>query len=69
MDDHLGILQQRIEAAAIGAQRATEQAKGVRREIYQREKKYLNAGENYRRVCEQAGVGLVAQSQNEAVSG
>ena len=69
MDDHLGILQQGIQAAAIGAQRAFEQAERVGGEIHQREKKDLHAGENHRRVGEQARIGLVTQAQDEAVSG
>ena len=37
MDDHLGILQQRIQAAAVGAQRAFEQAERIGGEIYQQQ--------------------------------
>ena len=46
MDDHLGILQQRIQAAAVGAQRAFEQAEGVGGEIDEQQEKDLHAGEN-----------------------
>ena len=69
MDDHLGILQKRIEAAAVGAQRAFQQAERVRGEVHQRQKENLHAGENDRRVGEEARIGLVAQAQDEAVSG
>ena len=69
VDDHLGILQQRIQAAAVGAQRAFEKAKGIRGEIHEREKKYLHASQNNGGVREQAWIGFVAQSQDKAVSG
>ena len=44
--DHLGILQKRIEAAAIGAHGAFEQTEGIGGEVHQREKKNLHGGEN-----------------------
>ena len=69
VDDHLGILEQGIEAAAIGAHGALEQPERIGGEIYQSKKKYLHARQNYRRVGEQAGIGFVAQAEDEAVSG
>ncbi len=47
MDDHLGILQKRIQAAAVRAQRALQQAERVGGEVHQREKKDLHASQNH----------------------
>ena len=43
MDDHLRILQERIEAGAVWAERAFEEAEGIGGEIDEREKEDLNA--------------------------
>ena len=69
VDHHLGILQKRIQSAAIGAERPFEQAEGIGGKVDQREKENLHSGENDRGVGEEAGIGFVAQTENEAVSG
>ena len=69
MDDHLSVLQQRIQAAAVGAQRAFEQAERIGGEIYQQQEEDLYAGQNYRGVGVEARIGFIAQAEDEAVSG
>jgi hypothetical protein len=46
MNHHLGILQERVEAAAVGTQRAFEQSKGIRGDVDQSQKENLYAGEH-----------------------
>ena len=69
MNDHLGILEKRIEAAAIGAQWAFEQAEGVGGKVHQGQEENLYAGENDPGVGKKAGIGFVAQAEDEGVAG
>ena len=69
MNHHLGILQQRIQAAAVGADRAFEQAERIGGEVQQQQKENLHARQNHRGVGEEARIGLVAQAQNESIGG
>src|SRR5262249_38534745 len=69
MDDHLGILQERIESAAVGTKWAFDEAEGIRGETYQREKENLDASQNHRRVGEKAGISFVPETKDECVSG
>ena len=69
MDDHLGILQERVKAGAVGAQRAFEQAEGIGCDIYQGKKEDLYSGENDGSVSKETRIGLVAKAEDEGVSG
>src|ERR1700739_2743732 len=69
MDDHLGILQKRVEAAAVGTERAFEQPKGIRSDIDESQKENLNASQDDRGVGKEARIGLIAKAENKAVSG
>ncbi len=69
VNHHLGILQQRVQTASIGPERAIKQAEWPGGEVYEREKKDLHASQNYRSVSEEARVSLVAQTKNESVGG
>jgi len=69
MNDHLGILEKRIEAAAVGAERALDEPEGIGSEVYQQEKEDLDCGDDDRGVGEQALVGFVAKPEDEGVSG
>jgi len=69
MDDHLGILQKRIQSGAILRKRALNNAKGMSGEIQNEEKENLHCGDYHRSVREQALIGLVAQAENESVAG
>ena len=68
MDNHLGILQQRIETTSVGPERTLEQAEGIRGEVDEREEEDLHCGEDDGRIGEEARVGFVAQAEDEAVT-
>ena len=67
VDDHLRILQQRIQSVAVGGQRALHQRERMRREVQQQKKEDLNRGDDDRGVGEQPRIGLVPQAQDQAV--
>ena len=69
MDDHLGILQEGIEAAAVGAERAFEQSEGLGGEIDQRKKENLYGSENDRGVSEKTRIGFISEAKDKTVSG
>ena len=69
MDDHLGILQKRIQAGAIGGKRALHDGEGVRGKIQNQQKENLHRGDDHGSVGEQPLIGLVAQAENESVAG
>ncbi len=50
MDDHLGILQQRIQTVAVGRDRALHQSKRMRSEIHQQQEEDLHGRDDGRRV-------------------
>ena len=69
MDDHLGILEERIEAGAVGGQRSLFESEGARGEVEDQEKKDLDAGDDDRGIGEEALIGLVAEAENESIAG
>ena len=69
MDDHLGILEKRIQAGAIGGQSALHDGERVRGKIQNQQKENLHRGDHYGRVGEEALIGLVAQAENESIAG
>ena len=69
MDDHLGILEKRVQTGAVGAKRAIEKAEGIRSEIDEREEEDLNCCDDYGGVREKAGIRFVAKAKNEAIGG
>jgi len=69
MDNHLGILQERIESAAVGTEWALDEAEGIRGETHQREKENLDASQNHGRVGEEAGISFVPEAKDECISG
>ena len=68
MNDHLGILQQRIQAGAIGGKRALHHGKRMRGKIQNQQKENLHRGDDHRSIGKQALIGLVTQAQNESVA-
>src|SRR6266850_4823583 len=68
MNHHLRILEKRIQTVAVGRERAFHDGERVRREIQDHQKENLHCGDNYRSMCEQALVGLVAEPQNKSVT-
>ena len=64
MDDHLGILQQRVQAVAIKRRLAGQHGERMRRKIQQQEEEELDTGNDRARVCEQPAVDAMSQSQN-----
>ncbi len=69
MDDHLGILEERIEAEAVGVQGAGRDGKGERGEREQEKEEDLDGREDRRRVGVEGDVGLVAHAHHEAIGG
>ena len=69
MDDHLGILQKRIQPGAIRGERALHDGEWVRREIQNQQEENLHRGDDHRSVGEQPLIGFVAQAENEPVPG
>ena len=69
MDDHLGILEKRIEAGAVGRNAALLDGEGVGGEIQDQKEEDLNGGDDDRGVGEEALIGLVAQAEDESVAG
>ena len=67
VNHHLGILQQRVEAAAVRAKRAFQKTKRVGREIHQRQEEDLHCGQDHGGVGKEPGIGLVAQAQHESI--
>src|SRR5271157_72638 len=68
MDDHLGILEKRIQSGAIGGERALHDGERVRGKIQNQQKENLHRGDDHRSVGEQPLIGLVAQAENESVA-
>src|SRR5579863_8649645 len=69
MDHHLGILEKGIQSAAVGTQRAFQQAERIGGEVHQREEKNLDSCENDRGISEEARIRFVAKAKDEGVSG
>ena len=69
MDHHLRILQQRIEPVAVRRNGARHQGKGVGGKVHQQQEENLNRRNNDGSVRHQAGVHLVAKTQNQPVAG
>ncbi len=69
MDHHLRILQQRIQAEAVGGNGSLHQREGRRGEVEQQEEEDLHAGEDGRGIGGEPDVDLVAHAQHEAVGG
>ena len=66
MNDHLRILQERIQPVAIGSH-AVHHAKRIAGKVHQKEKENLDACEHDRGVGSQTLVNFVAQPHNESV--
>ena len=69
MDDHLGILEERIEAVAVFGDGALQERERRRGEVDDGEKEDLYGGEDGAGVGVELDVGLVGQSKNKAVGG
>ena len=69
MDDHLGILEKRIEAGAVRREASLLDGEGVRGEIQNQQKEDLNGGDDDRGVSEEALIGFVAEAENESIAG
>ncbi len=69
MDDHLGILQKRIQSGAIRGERALHDGERVGGKIQNQQKENLHRGDDHRSVGEQPLIGFVAQAENEPVAG
>ncbi len=70
VDDHLGILQQRIEAVAVGGNDAAgDEREGRGRDVDQQQEEDLDAGEDGRGVGGELDVDFVADAEDESVSG
>ena len=67
MNHHLGILEERIEAVAVGGDGAGIERKRRRGEAQDRKEEDLNAGQDRAGVGVELDVGLVAQAQHKAV--
>src|SRR5208282_1440406 len=63
------ILQERVEAVAVGGKRALHQGKRMRSEVEEQKKKDLHPGDHHRGVGEEARIGLVAETENESIGG
>ena len=68
MDDHLGILQKRIQAGAVGGKRALHDGERVSGEIQNQQEEDLDRGDDDGGVGEQPLIGLVAQAKDKSVS-
>jgi hypothetical protein len=68
MDDHLGILQQRIQACAIGGQLALHDRERSGGKIQQKQEEDLDASDNDGSVREEALVGLVTKAENKSIT-
>ena len=60
MDDHLGILQKRIESGAVRRQAALHYGEWVRRKIQNQQKENLYRRDDHRGIGKQTLIGLVA---------
>ena len=67
MDDHLRILQQRVQAKAVWGERAGFQRERRRGKIEQQQEEDLHAGQDGRGVGGETDVNLVAHAQDEPV--
>ena len=67
MDHHLGILQQRVEAGAVGGQFARHERERMRGEIQQQKEENLHRGNNGGGVGKKPGISFVPQPQNQSV--
>ncbi len=67
MDHHFRILQQRVQARAVGWQFARHKSKGMGGEIQQQQEENLHRGNNGGRVGKKPGVSFVPQPQNQSV--
>ena len=69
MDHHLGILQERIEAVAVGWDGSADEAEWIRGKVDEREEKYLHGRDDHRGVREELRIDFVAHPQDERVGG
>ena len=67
MDDHLGILQQRIQSVAVGGNLSADQAERMRGEIHQQQEEHLHRGDDRRCIRRQLRIDFVAQPQHQRV--
>ena len=67
MDDHLGILQQRIQSVAVGRNGALHQSERVRGKINQQQEENLHGRDDGRSVRRELWIDLVAQPHHQAV--
>jgi len=67
MDDHLGILQERIQAAAVGRDLAFENGERMGGDIQEQQEENLHGRDYDRRVSKKAWIGFVSQTENEPV--
>src|SRR5262249_30002469 len=68
MDHHLGILQQRVEAGAVGRNAALLEGERMRSEVQNRQEEDLNGGDDHGRISEKSLVSAMTQAQNESVA-
>src|SRR5260370_41909041 len=66
MNHHFRILEQRVQAGAVGWKRTLHNGERMRSEIQQQEKENLHRGNYYGSVGKKAGIGFLAKPQHEA---
>src|SRR5260370_20101588 len=69
MNHYFRILEQRVQAGAVGWKRALHNGERMRSEIQQQEKENLHRGNYYGSVGKKTWIGFVAKPQHEAVCG
>ena len=69
MDDHLGVLQQRIQPVAISGNSAGGQRERIGRQVQQQQKENLHCGHDDGSMRRKTDINFVAQAQHESVGG
>jgi len=69
VDDHLRILEQRVQAKAIGVKRSWREGERRRGEDQQQQEKDLNASQDRRSIRGEGDIDLMPQAQDKTVAG
>ncbi len=64
VDDHLRILQQRVQSVAVGRNLSADQAEWMGREVHQQQEEYLHRSDDRRGMGCELRIDFVAQSQH-----
>src|SRR6187402_1187942 len=68
MDDHLRVLQERIQAIAISGNHALGQGEGLSREVQKGQEKDLDSRQDDRSIGKETNIGPVAEAQHEGIA-